>query len=168
MKKVILIGFMGAGKTTIGRLLAEETNQSHVDFDDLIVAEIGMTIQDFFDQHGEEAFRKIETDILAKTLAKEQIISTGGGIVLKEENRQLLKEMPLVVYLKTDPEELIHRLKTDTGSIRPLVVSKSPEEILAVYRPRIPLYEETASLIVETTNKTPEEIVQEILIKAGA
>ncbi len=86
MKKVILIGFMGAGKTTIGRLLAEETKQSHVDFDDLIVAEIGMTIQEFFDQHGEEAFRKIETDILAKTLAKEQIISTGGGIVLKEEN----------------------------------------------------------------------------------
>ena len=101
-------------------------------------------------------------------MAKEQIISTGGGIVLKEENRQLLKEMPLVVYLKTDPEELIHRLKADTGSIRPLVVSKTPEEILAVYRPRIPLYEETASLIVETTNKAPQEIVQEILTKAGA
>ena len=167
MNGIVLIGFMGAGKTTIGKLLAQETQLDHIDFDDLIVAKIGMTIQEYFDLHGEEAFRKVETNVLVETLSRPQIISTGGGIVLKEQNRQLLKQMPLVVYLKTDSDELITRLKADTKSIRPLVVSKSPEEILAVYHPRIPLYEESARLVVETTAKTPAEIVEEILAKVG-
>ncbi len=167
MNGIVLIGFMGAGKTTIGKLLAEKTQLDHIDFDDLIVAEIGMTIQEYFDLHGEQAFREIETKVLVDTLERPQIISTGGGIVLKEQNRQLLKQMSRVVYLKTDADELITRLKADTESIRPLVVSKSPDEIIAVYRPRIPLYEESANLVIETTAKTPNEIVEEILAEVG-
>ena len=75
--------------------------------------------------------------------------------------------MPTVVYLKTDADELVKRLKADQTSIRPLVVSKSPEEIKEVYMPRIPFYEESASIIVETTCKSPEEIVSEILEQVG-
>lgn len=167
MNGIVLIGFMGAGKTTIGRLLAKETQLAHLDFDDLIVEEIQMTIQEYFDRFGEEAFRKRETEVLARSLDLRHIISTGGGIVLKEENRQLLKQMPKVVYLKTEADELVKRLKADQKTIRPLVVSKSPAEIKDVYLPRVPFYEESAGVIIDTTGKTPAEIVAEILMKTG-
>jgi shikimate kinase len=167
VKNFVLIGFMGAGKTTIGRLLAEQLQLGHIDFDDLIVKEIGMAIQEYFDRYGEEAFRQRETQILSNSINRDGVISTGGGIVLKKENRQLLQQIPQVIYLKTEPEELLERLKNDTESIRPLVVSKSPAEIIDVYRPRIPLYEESATLVIETTAKSPLEIVAEIIEKVG-
>ncbi|MDH6364185.1 shikimate kinase [Enterococcus sp. PF1-24] len=167
MKSIVLIGFMGAGKTTIGKALGESLQMQPIDFDDLIVAEIGMTIQAYFDLYGEAAFREKETQVLKKTMNLTQIISTGGGIVLKEENRQLLKQMPVVVYLKTDADELVKRLLADTVNVRPLVAAKNPEEIKAIYQGRIPFYEESASLIVDTTGKTPATIVAEILAYVG-
>ncbi|MGX7197788.1 shikimate kinase [Enterococcus olivae] len=167
MKQVVLIGFMGAGKTTIGKLLAQETGLQQYDFDEVLVNRIGMPIADFFDLHGEEAFREIETDVLKNSSAVEGIISTGGGIVLKGRNREFLKEMPLVVYLKANLEELIHRVVLDKRNVRPLATSKSPDEIREVYLPRVPMYEESASCVIETTNRKPEEIVQEILNLVG-
>lgn len=163
MKGIILIGFMGAGKTTIGKLLSKKTMMEHIDFDDKIVEEIGMTIQEYFDLYGEEAFREKETAVLQRYFNHNQVVSTGGGIVMRAENRELLKQMAPVVYLKTDPKVFIPRLKKDHHTVRPLVVSKSAEEIEAVFKPRIPLYEESASIIVSTDNRTPEEIVDEIL-----
>lgn len=163
MKGIILIGFMGAGKTTVGKLLSEETGMDHIDFDDKIVEEIGMTIQEYFDLYGEAAFREKETAVLKRYLDHNQVISTGGGIVMRPENRELLKQMAPVVYLKTKPESFISRLKQDHTTVRPLVVSKSAEEIEEVFEPRIPLYEESASFIIETDNRTPEEIVGEII-----
>ncbi|MBM7688663.1 shikimate kinase [Enterococcus ureilyticus] len=163
MKGIILIGFMGAGKTTVGKLLSKETGMEHIDFDDKIVEEIGMTIQEYFDLHGEEAFREKETNVLKRYLDHDQVVSTGGGIVMREENRTLLKQMAPVVYLQTKPEVFIPRLKQDHTTIRPLVVSKSPEEIREVFEPRIPFYEESASLVIATDDRTPEEIVSEIL-----
>jgi len=167
MNGMILIGFMGAGKTTIGKKLAQATGLDHVDFDLLIVDEIDMSIQEYFDRYGEESFRKKETLVLERSLKSNRIISTGGGIVLKERNRQLLKQMPTVIYLKTDADELIFRLKNDKDTIRPLIVSKSPEEIKEVYLPRIPFYEASATIIIETTGKHPDEISREILAKVG-
>ncbi|MBP2099695.1 shikimate kinase [Enterococcus rivorum] len=163
MKGIILIGFMGAGKTTVGKLLSKETGLEQVDFDEEIVKEIGMTIQDYFALHGEEAFRERETELLGRYLNHNKIVSTGGGIVLRLENRELLKQMAPVVYLKTKPEVFIPRLKQDQSMVRPLVVSKTAEEIKAIFNSRIPFYEESASLIVETDNRTPEEVVEEIL-----
>lgn len=160
---IILIGFMGAGKTTVGKLLSQETGMEHIDFDDKIVEEIGMSIQEYFDQYGEEAFREKETAVLKRYLNHNQVVSTGGGIVMRPENRELLKQMAPVIYLKTNPDVFISRLKQDHTTVRPLVVSKSPAEIQEVFEPRIPLYEESASLSVETNERTPEEIVQEIL-----
>lgn len=104
---------------------------------------------------------------MTHSLILDQVISTGGGIILKEENRQLLQQFPKVVYLKTEPEELLDRLKKDTVNIRPLVVSKSPAEIIDIYRPRMPLYEESATVVIDTTRKSPAEIVTEIIQKAG-
>lgn len=163
MKGIILIGFMGAGKTTVGKLLSKETGVELVDFDEEIVKEIEMTIQEYFNLHGEEAFRKRETEILSRYLNHNKIISTGGGIVLRPENRALLKQMAPVIYLKTNPEVFIPRLQKDQSMVRPLVVSKSPEEIEAIFNSRIPFYEESASLIVETNERTPEAVVREIL-----
>ena len=163
MKGIILIGFMGAGKTTVGRLLSQKTGMDHIDFDDKIVEEIGMSIQEYFDLHGEDAFRERETAVLKRYLDHNQVVSTGGGIVMRPENRELLKQMAPVVYLKTKPESFISRLKQDHTTVRPLVVSKSAEEIQEVFEPRIPFYEESASIIIETDNRTPEAIVKEIL-----
>lgn len=163
MPGIILIGFMGAGKTTVGKLLSEETGMEHIDFDDKIVEEIGMSIQEYFDQYGEAAFRAHETEVLKRYLNHNQVVSTGGGIVMRPENRELLKQMAPVIYLKTEPDVFISRLKQDHTTVRPLVVSKSPEEIRAVFEPRIPLYEESASLTIQTDQQTPAEIVKEIL-----
>jgi shikimate kinase len=163
MKGITLIGFMGAGKTTVGKLLSAETGMEHIDFDDKIVAEIGMTIQEYFDLNGEAAFREKETKVLKKYIDHNYVISTGGGIVMQQENRELLKAMAPVVYLETAPEVFIPRLKNDHTTVRPLVVSKSPEEIKQVFEPRISYYKETASMIVSTDQRTPEAIVKEIL-----
>ena len=167
MQGIILIGFMGAGKTTIGKLLAKRTGMEHIDFDDKILEEIGMTIEEYFDLYGEEAFREKETGVLKKNLGTHQIISTGGGIVLKSENRELLKQIPTVVYLKTSPEIFISRIKQDDKIIRPVVVSKTPEEIVKVFQTRISLYEECAKFVVGTDDLSPEEIVEEILFYVG-
>ena len=164
---MILIGFMGAGKTTVGKKLAQATGLEHIDFDHIIVEEIGMSIQEYFDCYGEESFREKETQILERSLSSNRIISTGGGIVLKKKNRHLLKQMPAVIYLKTTADELICRLKNDKTTIRPLIVSRSPEEIKEVYLPRVPFYEESATIIIETTGKNPDEISREILNKVS-
>lgn len=163
MTGIILIGFMGAGKTTIGQLLSTETGMEHSDFDAKIVEEIGMSIQEYFDLYGEDAFREKETEMLRRLSSNNKIVSTGGGIVMRPENRDLLKQLSPVVYLKTQPDSFLSRLKEDTINIRPLVVSKSSEEIREIFEPRIPLYEESASIVIETDNKKPEEIVREIL-----
>ncbi|MCA5012839.1 MULTISPECIES: shikimate kinase [unclassified Enterococcus] len=165
MKGIILIGFMGSGKTTVGKLLAEKTGMQHVDFDEQLVIELGMTIQEYFDLYGEKAFRDQETKLLKRYIDHEQIISTGGGIVLKPENRQLLKQLAPVIYLKTEPETFLSRLKEDQENVRPLIISKTAEEIQEIFEPRIPFYEESASLIIPTSDRTPESIVQEILEK---
>lgn len=167
MTQIVLIGFMGAGKTTVGSLLSEKLTAEFLDFDDMLVAEMGMSIQAYFDTYGEASFRKKETEVLQRAMARQAIISTGGGIVVKETNRELLKQLPYVVYLQTAPEEFVRRLQADHVHVRPLVVSKGPEEIVKLYTPREPLYEETAKIIIETTNKTPEEIVQEIIEQVG-
>lgn len=163
MEGIILIGFMGAGKTTVGKLLSEKTGMEYIDFDDKIVEEIGMTIQEYFELYGEEAFRERETKILKHHLNQNQVVSTGGGIVMRSENRDLLKQVTPVVYLQTKPEVFISRLKQDQTTVRPLVVSKSPDEIRQIFEPRIPFYKESASLIVDTDNRTVKEIVHEIL-----
>ena len=113
----ILLGFMGAGKTTIGRLL----DPNFHDLDELIVEEIGMPIADFFACEGEAAFRQIETSMLERLLGDEvDVISTGGGIVVNPRNRELLKKNPYNIYLRVDFDTLYERIKNDGGMQRPL------------------------------------------------
>lgn len=163
MKQVILVGFMGAGKTTVGQLLADKQHLPYYDIDEVIARDQQKSIPEIFDAYGESFFRELETAKLADLLTKEGIISTGGGIILNEKNRQLLRASSSVYYLQTSPETFLERLKNDTS--RPLIQQKSQSEVAAIFRPRVPLYKAVSSFIVNTDHKTPEAIAAEIIEK---
>jgi shikimate kinase len=155
-----LIGFMGSGKSTVAKLLSAD----FIDMDAVIVAKIGMPISDFFAQFGEPAFRQIESQVLLELAQSGGIISTGGGVVISAENRQILRESGAkVIYLKADFEALYERIASDTANVRPLFINHSRAELQAIFETRAPLYEAVASQIITVTSKTPEEIVKEIL-----
>ncbi len=163
MAGILLIGFMGAGKSTVGAKLAKILTRSFVDLDQAIETEIGMSISEYFATAGEGAFREVETAALAKALAGDDVVACGGGIVLKELNRDMLKEHPTVIYLKADPDHLYQRILQDQVNKRPLADDKTAAEVRAILQPRLPLYEEAAVIKVDTTGKTPTQIAAEIL-----
>lgn len=155
----ILLGFMGAGKTTIGRLL----DPAFADMDALLVQRLEMPISDYFTRYGEESFRLQESLLLQELLdGQSSVIATGGGIVLKQENRELLKKNPCNIYLRIDFDRLYQRLATDPVNKRPLFLAKNQEEFRALYEQRLPLYEEVATHVIDVTDKTPEKIVEMI------
>ena len=155
----ILLGFLGSGKTTIGRLL----DPNFHDLDELIVEEIGMPIADFFACEGEAAFRQIETSMLERLLGDEvDVISTGGGIVVTPRNRELLKKNPYNIYLRVDFDTLYERIKNDVGMQRPLFLNNSREQFKEIFEGRLPLYESIATHIIDVAGKTPEEIAEQI------
>lgn len=148
---------MGAGKTTIGRLL----DPTFVDMDALLVQRLEMPISDYFARFGEESFRQQESLLLQDLLnGQSSVIATGGGIVLKPVNRELLKKNPYNIYLRIDFERLYQRLAADPATKRPLFLNKKPEEFRALYEQRLPLYEEVATHVIDVADKTPEEIVE--------
>ena len=155
----ILLGFMGAGKTTIGRLL----DPAFADMDALLVRRLEMPISDYFARYGEDSFRQQESLLLQELLNQESsVIATGGGIVLKPENRELLKKNPCNIYLRIDFDHLYQRLATDPVTKRPLFLDKNQEEFRTLYEQRLPLYEEVATHVIDVADKTPEEIVEMI------
>ena len=155
----ILLGFMGAGKTTIGRLL----DPAFADMDALLVRRLEMPIADYFTRYGEESFRLQESLLLQELLdGQSSVIATGGGIVLKPENRELLKKNPCNIYLRIDFDHLYQRLATDPVNKRPLFLDKNQEEFHTLYEQRLPLYEEVATHVIDVTDKTPEKIVEMI------
>lgn len=150
---------MGAGKTTIGRLL----DPAFADMDALLVRRLEMPIVDYFTRYGEESFRLQESLLLQELLdGQSSVIATGGGIVLKPENRELLKKNPCNIYLRIDFDHLYQRLATDPVNKRPLFLDKNQEEFHTLYEQRLPLYEEVATHVIDVTDKTPEKIVEMI------
>lgn len=154
----VLLGFMGAGKSTIARNLAPD----FVDMDTLIEERLGMPIARFFAEKGEAAFRQIEEEVLADLLKTDQVISTGGGIVISPRNRALLKQNPDNIYLKADFETLYQRISADKDNQRPLFLNNSKEDLAAIFDERQTWYEEVASQIVDVSSLSPEEIIEEL------
>ena len=154
----VLLGFMGAGKSTIARGL----DPDYLDMDALIEKRLGMSIADFFAEKGEEAFRQVESEVLANLLETNQVVSTGGGVVISQRNRDLLKTNPDNIYLKADFETLYQRIAADKDNKRPLFLNNSKEELAAIFQERQAWYEEVASRILDVTKLSPEEIIEEL------
>ena len=154
----VLLGFMGSGKSTIARGL----DPDYLDMDALIEKRLGMSIADFFAEKGEAAFRQIESEVLADLLQKDQVVSTGGGVVVSQKNRDLLKTNSDNIYLKADFETLYQRISTDKNNQRPLFLNNSKEEFAAIFQERQVWYEEVASRVLDVTKLSPEEIIEEL------
>ncbi len=160
---IALVGMMGSGKTTIGKLLVEKLKCfSFVDTDELIIKSQNLQICDIFDKFGENYFRKKEEEVLFSILQSDNnIISTGGGIVLSKINLNLLKQKTLMIYLSADAHNLYLRVKNDNS--RPLLQSGNAEEKISnLLMQRKPLYEQ-AHFTIDTTNKSTDIIVNEIV-----
>lgn len=162
-RNLILIGFMGAGKTTIGKGYARKHYRRFVDTDELIVRKAGMSIPEIFETKGEAAFRQLETEVLEELLAENgpAVISVGGGLPLKTENRRLLHELGTVVYLDITGAEVWNRLAGTGG--RPLLAGDNAREKMEeLLSHRRPIYEQAADRIISVTDKTPEEVIDEL------
>ena len=154
----VLLGFMGAGKSTIARGL----NPDYLDMDALIEKRLGMSIAEFFAEKGEAAFRQVESEVLADLLKTDRVVSTGGGVVVSQRNRDLLKTNPDNIYLKADFETLYQRISADKDNQRPLFLNKSKEELREIFQERQAWYEEVASRVLDVTELSPEEIIEEL------
>ena len=163
MKRIVLMGFMGAGKTTIGKALAEKLSWDFIDTDAEIEKEQGRKISEIFETEGEQAFRDMETQLLKKLEKSEEqfVLSIGGGMPVREENRELLRQIGTVVYLKATKEELVRRLSGDTS--RPLLQGGALEEkVAALMAARESIYVETAHQEVVTDGKSVKELIEKI------
>jgi shikimate kinase len=162
---IFLVGVMGAGKTTVGRLLAKKLGRRFLDSDHEIEARCGVSIPVIFEMEGESGFRKRESQVIDElTQQTDLVLATGGGAVLAPENRQHLHERGFVIYLRANPHELWMRTRNDKG--RPLLNNQDPKGTLEkLYEVRDPLYRETAHLVIDTGKPSVAQLVNTLMMQ---
>lgn len=164
---IALVGMPGGGKSTVGRQMARRLRADFIDCDAVIEKRLGQSIRSFFEERGEAAFRDVETEVLASLVAEgsaTRVLATGGGIVLREPNRELLRQHAIVVYLHSSPEELFKRLRHDT--VRPLLQVKDPlGKLRELYQQRHPLYQDVAHFTVETGRPSVATLASMIIMQ---
>ena len=163
---VFLIGYRGSGKTTVARLLAERLGWQWLDADEVLESRHGRSIRQIFAEEGEAGFRDKEADLLEEFCRyREHVVATGGGIILRERNRQLLTEAGYVVWLTADAATLWQRIGADasTKDKRPNLTVGGLAEVGQLLREREPHYRTCANLVVDTTGRKPEAIADLIL-----
>ncbi|HVB93766.1 MAG TPA: shikimate kinase [Acidimicrobiales bacterium] len=165
--RLLLVGMMGAGKTTVGELAAARLGWEFFDSDAQVLAATGRTVPEIFADDGEPAFRAEESRVLADAVAGSSpvVISVAGGAVLSEANRSLLAGSGVVVWLRADPETLGRRVGSGDG--RPLIGEDPLESLRSLDRIRRPLYASIANLVIDVDQLAPEAVVDQVLAGAG-
>lgn len=158
--RVVLVGPPAAGKTTVGRLLADRLSVPFVDTDDLVVARAGKPVSDIFVDDGEEEFRRLEADAVVEALTRDAVVALGGGAVLAERTRARLAGRPVVLLTATVP--------TSAGRVglnrdRPLLLGNPRQQLRALLDARLPLYREVAVAEIGTDDRTPDEVADAVL-----
>ena len=161
-----LVGMPGAGKSTVGRQLAQRMGVPFVDLDHHLEKQLGCSIRQFFEAEGEERFRTLESEALADIAQRPggMVLSTGGGAVLRPENREVLRQFGNVLYLRASPEEIFKRVKHD--KTRPLLQGGNPMgKLRDLYAQRDPLYRETAHYVIETGRPSVSTLVNMVMMQ---
>jgi shikimate kinase len=160
VQTIYLIGFMGAGKTTVGKKLANLLKLPVLDTDKEIEKREGRKISQIFADQGEAVFRELETAMLQELPTSNAIITTGGGIILSNTNKEWMKEHGTIVFLYANPDEISKRLELD--QTRPLLQKDKQHAIDQIYKQLLPIYESICDLLVDTTEKDVSTIAKEI------
>jgi shikimate kinase len=166
-RHLVLIGLMGAGKTTVGHRCAELLDRPFVDTDQLVEATTRMAVAEIFDQHGEQRFRALERDAIADACASPAplVIACGGGAVLDPDNRRVLRSHGVVVWLQASPAVLGDRVGAGAGEVRPLLAGGSPPTatLARLSELRAPAYEAAAHVRVDTEGQTVDEVAARVV-----
>lgn len=166
---IALIGMRGSGKSVVGRILSDLLGVQHIDTDEVIVQQVGKTIAEIFASEGESNFRKYESDVLQKISADPPVVvSAGGGAILDEKIVQHLRSIAVVVWLIAEADVLWQRISSDTktSQTRPTLTNLTGlDEMKQLLQDRYLQYKQACTFTIDTTNKTPEQVAQEILNK---
>lgn len=165
---VVLVGMMGAGKSTVGHLLARRTDRPFLDSDALVEAQTGRTVAQIFADEGEAAFRAVESDVLAQMLDDDTpaVVAAAGGTVLDPRNREHMRARGVVVWLRVDPAVLAERVRT--GSHRPLLSDDPEATLLRLAAERDELYRAVAHEVVDVDHLAPDAVVDRLVAVLGA
>jgi shikimate kinase len=166
VERLFLVGYRATGKTTVARLLAERLGWDWLDADTVLEAQFGGTIRQIFAAEGEPGFRLREYDVLKQLCRRQRhVLATGGGVILAESNREVMRRTGKVVWLQADAETIWRRLQADatTAERRPPLTVGGLPEVVQLLRLREPLYRASADWTVDTTGHTPEEVAELIL-----
>ena len=161
-KNIFIIGSMGSGKTSIGKMLAQKNCLSFLDTDHEIIRSCGHSIPDIFEKFGEEHFRDLETEQLRKMdTIENHVISTGGGIVLKDDNKKLIKSLGLIIFLDINISSQMDRVKNRKN--RPLLNDKNlKDNLLSLKKIRDPIYKKISNYIIDVSGKERNQVINEI------